>query len=450
MRTIANVGPADRQRPFCFNSTIDGHLRQLLGLLQKLFYTALNLLSIRVLSAAGLVVALWLCPIHVFANLGIYLATVNLAALAVFGRYELLVVGARNERQCTDAVHLCILTGTGVVVTTLLVAIVVKHLFIAYVSLFFAGTLLSRAWLRLGLMLATRHGRYDRAVKALAPHAIGQPLILVILIYNGQDPFLAFVLSDFLGQLIAAACVCVSEWHSFQIALRAQIRFRRISNLASKNLCLPTLNLTAAASVLLFATAPLFFLSGLSNGILAGTLALLFRVLDVPTTLISASLSSILLKEVADHRRNGTLWSLAGIFLLPAIIAILVFGLISIGGLTINSLEIASSWQMALALCPVVALFQAGIAAAAPLMDIAALTGRQYGLFALNIISVGLAGFVLLLWRGDPIFAILMAGSIGFVRVAAISIWLVGSGKSGPSMTLRLAVQTPGALRPLA
>ena len=62
------------------------------GLLHKVARLALNLISIRVLSAAGLVVALWICPVDIFANLGLYLAAVNLAALAVFGRYEFLVV----------------------------------------------------------------------------------------------------------------------------------------------------------------------------------------------------------------------------------------------------------------------------------------------------------------------------------------------------------------------
>src|SRR4051812_39647004 len=80
-------------------------------LAQKVAKLAIGLLSIRVLSVLGLVVALWLCPVQTFANLGLYLAAVNLAALAVFGRYELLVIAADDERKCADAFHLCILTG---------------------------------------------------------------------------------------------------------------------------------------------------------------------------------------------------------------------------------------------------------------------------------------------------------------------------------------------------
>ncbi len=403
------------------------------GLLRRIAKLALNLMSIRVLSAVGLVVALWICPVQIFANLGLYLAAVNLAALAVFGRYELLVVAADDERKCADAVHLCLLTACFAVAATFAVAITLQHLFVSYVTLSFVGALFARAWLRLGLTLATRHGRYDRAVKALLPHAIGQPAILVYLIYQGHNPFLAFVLSDFLGQLIAASCVCFSERQAFRAVLLRSARMRKISALASVNLGLPTLNLTAAASAFLFATTPLFFLPALPNGILAGTLALLFRLLDVPTNLTSASMGPVLMKEIADRKRQGTPWMSRGTFLLPAAIAIVVFGLISLGGLTLNSLELAPSWHMALAVLPVVALFQAGIAAALPLIDIATLAGRQKGLFALNLVAVVLAGAALLMWAGDPIFAILVAGSIGFARVVVMSLWLAATNGGKPA-----------------
>jgi hypothetical protein len=249
---------------------------------------------------------------------------------------------------------------------------------------------------------------------------------------------LAFILSDFLGHLIAAACVCASEWFAFWSSFRQQIRYRQIGELAAVNLELPTLNLTAAASAFLFATTPLFFLPGLPNAILAGTLALLFRVLDVPTSLTTASLSPILMKEVADRNRDRTQWMLRSTYLLPVTISIIVFGLISLGGLTLNHLELAPSWHMALTILPVVALFQAGIAATSPLIDIATVAGRQRGLLALNVISVGLAGSALLFWSNDPILAIALAGSIGFARVIAMSVLLVGPGEYGSRGATRL------------
>jgi hypothetical protein len=109
------------------------------------------------------------------------------------------------------------------------------------------------------------------------------------------------------------------------------------------------------------------------------------------------------------------------------------FGLISLGGVTLNHFELAPSWHMALTILPVVALFQAGIAATLPLIDIATVAGRERGLFALNIVSAALAGLALLLWRDDPIFAILVAGSVGFARVLAMSLWLAGAGVLVPA-----------------
>lgn len=427
MESTANVAHPGAQQVSCGGQAYAPRL-PLLGLLNKISWLALYLLIIRVFSAAGFIVALWLCPVQVFANLGIYLASISLAALAVFGRYELLIVAAHDERQCADAVHLCAITGAVAIVTTLAVALAVNHLFVTHVALFFAGSLFARAWLRLGLTLATRHGRYDRAVKALLPHTIGQPVILIWLIYHGHDALLAFVISDVCGHLIAAACVCFSERRAFLASFQRQFRYRKIRELAAWNVKLPTLNLTAAASAFLFATTPLFFLPGLSNGILAGTLALLFRMLDVPTFLTNASVSPILMKEVADRNREGIQRISPSTFLLPATIATIVFGLISLGGLTLNSLQLAPSWHMALTILPVVALFQAGIAATNPLIDIATLAGRQQGLLTLNVISVGLAAAALLFWSNDPIFAIVLAGSIGFARVIVMSAWLVGTG----------------------
>jgi hypothetical protein len=400
------------------------------ALLHKIGNLAFGLLSIRLISVAGLVVALWVCPVQIFTDLGFYLAAVNLAALGVFGRYELLVIAADDERKCADAFHLCILTSTFTLTGIFAVAITMQHLFATSVALYLVGALFARAWLRLGLTLATRHGRYDLAVKALLPHAIGQPVILAYLIYKGHSPFLAFVMSDLLGQLIAAACVCWSEGKAFSTLLLWPLRFRKVSALASLNVGLPTLNFTAAASAFLFATAPLFFLPVMTNDFQTGTLALLFRVLDVPTALASSSLSIVLLKEVADRNRHGML---RGTFLMPAAIAVVVFGSISLAGLALSTLELEPSWHMALTILPVVALFQAGIAATAPLIDIATLAGRQKGLFTLNVAAMAFAGSALLLWRNDPSFAILVAGSVGFVRMLVMSVWLARAGGLAPA-----------------
>lgn len=425
MRPVANTTHLELRALSYPKQTLDTSRPLLLSVLQKISWLALYLILLRILSAAGIVIALWLCPVQIFANLGLYLAAVNLAALAVFGRYELLIIAAPTRRECADAVHLCIMTGAGGLAITSLVMMAVQHLITVDVLFLFTAALFARAWLRLGLTLATRYGRYDRAVKALLPHAIVQPLILAVLLYHGHNSLLAFIESDIIGQLTAATFVCVSQRRAFWWFVREPIRYRQISKLALVNLNLPTLNLTAAASAFLFAATPLFFLPGVSNVVLAGTLALLFRILDFPTNLTTSSLGPILLKEVADRNRGivRVPWS---IFLLPAIVATVVFAVISLGGHALNRLELAPSWHLALTVLPAVALFQAGIAATAPLIDIATLGGHQKSVLALNIAAFGLAACALLLWRNAPIFAIFIAGSIGFARAVALSAWFVG------------------------
>lgn len=397
--------------------------RPLLGLLRKISWIAIYLLIIRALSAAGFVVVLWMCPIQIFANLGVYLASISLAALAVFGRFELLIVSAHDERQCADAVHLCLITAIIVVCTTLLVTLAINPTFISDYGLVFAGSLFMRAWLRLGLTLATRYGTYDRAMKALLPHTIVQPAILIWLIHENFNPLSAFVLSDFGGHLVAAVCVCASEWQPLKSLLLRKFRWHRVRALATYNASLPTLNLGTTASAFLFAATPLFFLPGLTNAILAGTLALLFRLLDFPTFLTNSSVGPVLMKEVADCDRGKKISYI--VFLLPMAVATLVFGSISLGGLTASDLQLAPSWHMALTLLPVVALFQAGVAATNPLIDIATLAGRQQGLLTLNVGSVALSILALAIWSNEPIFAISLAGAIGFGRVILMSVWLV-------------------------
>ena len=61
------------------------------------------------------------------------------------------------------------------------------------------------------------------------------------------------------------------------------------------------------------------------------------------------------------------------------------------------------------------------------------LAGRQRGLLTLNLLSVVLASLVLIFWSHDPIFAIVLAGFIGFARVIVMSVWLA-SGERASSI----------------
>lgn len=424
MQSVATSGTTGWRNPYrdILRSYIDR--RSFSSVLSRISTLAAYLVLVRIVSAVGFIVALWLCPVQIFADLGVYLAAINLAALAVFGRYETLIISAPGDRECSDAIHLCLVTGVIVVGTSGFIAGAL--LFDNSLPLFFVYALFGRGWLRLGLSLATRHGRYDRAVRALLPHAIGQPVLLVYFLGVGRDSLSAFVLSDLLGHIIAAVCVTISEWRAMRNLFWKPFRLRDTLGLARRNINLPVLNLPAAASAFLFATSPLYFLPGLPNIALAGTLALLFRLLDVPTSLTTSSISPILLKEISDRRKLQSCVIPRITFLLPVLVAVIVFSPISIGGATLNSFKLLPAWHVALTILPVVALFQAGIAATAPLIDIAALAGRQKLVLVINVISVGFAGTALVLLSGAPIFALFLAGFIGLSRAVAVGV-LVGS-----------------------
>lgn len=428
--TIHVIRSTRRQLSTLFRDIFSRRLH-LLGVLRKASSLAIHLIVIRILSMMGFFVALWLCPVQIFASLGLYLASLNLVNLAVFGRYELLIVDARDEQHCADLVHLCITVASGTLAIALAGGVIISQFSDMQIGLYFAAALLVRSWLRLGLIFATRYGRYDHALKALFPHAIVQPFVLVYLIRFGSDPLVAFILSDIVGHLIAAVSVCISEWRPFSSSFRQPFRYQRVLKMARANIKLPTVNLMSASSAYLFAITPLIFLPGLANGVLAGTLALLIRVLEVPASLTSASLNPILLKVVADHNRDGIQYIPRSTFVIPVIIATLVFGSISLGGFTLNSLNLTPNWHLALTILPVVALFQASIASTSPLIDIATLAGRQRGLLTFNIIAVTVTVSAFLSWNNDPVLALVLAGSVGFTRVVAISIWLlVGNGRN--------------------
>jgi len=397
----------------------------MLDLLGKISTVALHLLLIRFLSGTGFLFALWLCPVEVFSEVGLYIAALTLGGLVVFGRYELLIIRAHDEQECKDAVQLSVTVSTGLVGVTLLVGLAAYAFFGSPIGIVFAAALFARAWLRLGLTLATRHGRYDVAMKALLPHTVAQPLVLVLLLQSGHDPLTSFILSDLAGHVIAAAGACISERRTVTFSLRQPRERERIAALAWANRSLPTVNLAAAASASLFAVTPLFFLPALEDAVLAGTLALLFRILDVPASMASASVGPILNKAVSDHLRGLASWPLQRIFLLPLFIAGGMFSVISIAAGVLNALKISpTAWEQALTILPVVALFQAGIAAAAPLIDLATLGGRRWGLMALNVTATGIAVATLLAWHGRPVFAIILAGVIGLARVIVMSLWL--------------------------
>jgi hypothetical protein len=406
------------------------------AVLRKISSVALGLVLLRLIAAAGSIVVLCICPTEELARVGLYLAALNLTSLAAFGRFERLLFRASNEEEFGDSVCLCVTTAAFAIF--LLFAILW-----AYPDLLpggapaacFAFGLASRLWLRLGLTFATRSGSYADAVLAMLPHAVIQPVLLIVLLKWQVSPLLSFAVADIVGHAIAAACVSYIERNAFHHARSVKSAFDRVWKLARLNLDLPTTNLTAIASAAMFAMAPLAFLTTMSNSILAGTLALVFKLLDLPAALTANSLTPILLKEVADARHRGSLAKVRAVFLLPVASATLVFGSIAASSLVLQDV-MQARWQLALALVPIVALFQASVAAANPLIDVATAAGRQIGIFSINVGCVLTAGGAFLVFNGEPLRALLSAAAIGFLRVVIMTSWLYRREQTATSLAV--------------
>lgn len=399
------------------------------AVLREAHVIAASLLSIRVLSALGFAAALFICPVQVFASIGVLLAALNLISVAIFGRFELLIVGAHDDRRCADASHLCL--GAALLVSTVVFASASAFgpsAWIPQFALLFTLGLALRAWLRLGLTYATRAGSYQAAVKAMIPHAVGQPMVLLALTSSGCEPLLAFVLADIAGHLIACIGVTINQRAAFRHNFSVLPSVARMQMLARDNLGLPTGNLVAAVSAMLFSMIPLIYLPTLANTLLAGTFALLFRMLELPASLTASSLSPILVKEVARRHCDGDRLRSDGIFILPAAAAVVIFGVITVAALWLNVTDLVPAhFRLALAILPAVALVQASVAATAPLIEMAGLAGRQHFVLVLNLCSAALAFCALIAWRDNPLLAIVAVGIVGATRAMFMTYWLIHS-----------------------
>ncbi|MCW5692487.1 MAG: hypothetical protein KIT48_08985 [Pseudolabrys sp.] len=395
-------------------------------LLRTILSVAGKFVFLRVISASGLLIALWFFPVQLFVQVGIYTTLLGLASICVFGRYEFLILRASTNDERIDASHLSILVSTCAIAMAFACGFVLWRDPAKLAIIVFPAALLARAWLRLGLTFATANGRYENAVDALIPHALAQPAILVILLHKGFEPFAAFLISDMVGQFVAAFCVAISERECFAHVWRPLAR-ERIFKLALSNWSLPTTNLTSASSAFLFAAAPIFLLPTIPNGILAGTLALLFRILDLPTSLTASSVGPIMIKEVTDRRRDKNRFLKGATFLIPTAIAVAVFGSISVGAIVLDRFHLTPQWHLALTILPGVALFQASIAATGPLIDIATAAGKQNALVLLNLLAAAAGGTILIGWCSEPLMAIAAVGIIGATRAITMSAWLAFS-----------------------
>jgi hypothetical protein len=415
-------------------------LASILGRVTKL---ALYLVLGRAFSATGLIVALWICPVDIMAHVGLYLALLNLATILLFGRYDALIVAAPTERRCIEATHLCIVQAgltIGLIVGASLIT-VEADLVSPQLGGLFCAAVVVRAVINLSMAFAIRNGRCEQAYRAMLPQSMIHPFLLVTLVAHSHDPLTAFVLADLIGFFVTAIAVAASQWTGLRASIQARVQLDRLWRLAQDNSSLPLVNLPAILSIFLFTTTPVLLLPTLPNSLQAGTLALLFRILDMPTQITASAISPVLVREVVKRVQQGAHSIEKYLVYLPLLCAALVFSAIAAAGLVLHHSGLIPHWSVALQLLPMVALFQAGVAATAPLTDMVTMTGQQSRLLAINSIALLLAGAVVLLTGRDPTITIAILGMIGFGRAIATGYWLIGDNQRliGSAVAIRAA-----------
>ncbi len=374
---------------------------------------ALRLVVARGFSVVTLVVAAFVLDVRVFSTFGLYVSLVTLAWVASLGRYENAIVAARHGSQVGDVVRLCAAVGsaTWLAVATLAVAAGTLGWVSGRLAVAFMAALAFRMTLRIATCAATRAGDLPGLGRVIIVQAAIQAAALVLAVGARADGALCLALADAAGY--AAGAVYLLRRHAATVgpALVGAWRPRRLAVTARRWRALPLLNLPGTLVALAFVLAPLVVMPVFADPVTAGAVALAYRLFDVPTQILTATLTPVLMGRFGP---SGEALSRAGLVMLAGAIA----GFYALAGAV---LAVAIPWLGATgfahlgAVIAPVAAFQAGAALAAPLAEACSLHRDQWRLALINLAGLGgvalaaLAGF----WSGGPAaLAVFAAASV--------------------------------------
>lgn len=373
---------------------------------------ALRLVAARGFSVVTLVVAAFVLDVRAFATFGIYVSLISLAWVASFGRYENAIVAARHGYPVGDVVRLCAAVGSAswLAVAGLAVAAGTLGWVSGGLVVAFLAALAFRMALRIGTCAATRAGDLPGLGRVILVQAAIQAAALVAAVAARTDGALCLALADAAGY--AGGAVYLLRRHGGLVApaLAAAWRPRRLAAAARRWRALPLLNLPGTLVALAFVLAPLVVMPAFADPVTAGAVALAYRLFDVPTQILTATLTPVLMGRFGP---SGHALSRTGLVMLAGGIA----GLYALGG---TVLAAAIPWlgatgfaHLGTVIAPVAA-FQAGAALAAPLAEAASLHRDQWRLALINL--AGLAGAAV---AGLAVF--------GFGALAALAIFAAAS-----------------------
>lgn len=388
---------------------------------------AARLVAARGFSVVTLVVAAFVLDVRAFATFGIYVSLVSLAWVASFWRYENAIVAARHGPRVGDVVRLCAAVGSASWTAAAGLALAAGAL--GRVPGELAGTFLAalafRMALRLATCAATRAGDLTGLGRVIIVQAAVQAGALVVAVLARADGALCLALSDAAGY--AGSALYLSRRHAGLLApaLASGWSRPRLAACARRWRALPLLNLPGSLVALAFVLAPLVVMPAFADPVTAGAVALAYRLFDVPTQIVTATLTPVLMGRFGPSRET----------LARSALGVLGGGIAGLYALGAAALAAAIPWlgttgfaHLAPVILPVAA-FQAGAALAAPLAEAASLHRDQMRLALINLAGLGgaalaaLAGF----WSGAP---------------AALAVFAVASLMRGCATGIELRVLT--------
>jgi hypothetical protein len=389
-----------------------------------------SLLSInvasRLLSGLSILISVWLFAPAEFARFGALLAALTLASAVQFLRYESTIVSANSAAGLRSALRLSAAVGALVWCAMAGLAWVAVAFGLVGIDLacLFLLALAGRAVCRLVGRIVVRNGDFDLLGRTTLTLAAVQPIVVLLAFCFGSNGTVAMALTDILGNLAAGIYLVIRCRGTLRDALSVRDGDPGLWRLARDWSALPLVNLPSTALAVAFTALPLLIVLGMAETHVAGHIALAFRLLDVPAQILAAAISPIAMNRFTSHQT----WQLKGcdpalvFWLLLAVVG--VFGAVSLGAALIEPRLAGTPWQGLSLYLPLVALFQAGVAFALPLIDVAGLRRNQRDLFIVQ--ALAMAGVVIIaLVVGNWHMALLGFGVIAAIRATCLALPLL-------------------------
>jgi hypothetical protein len=381
-----------------------------------------RLIGARLMSFVTLLVAAFFVRIETFAEFGVYQTAATLLWTACFLRYDAAILAAPNQRgaEATLRLSAAVSGALWLLSTAAALGIGLAGLVPIGLAVLFPYSVLARILYRLTFLVATREGDFRAIGHASLVQALFQPVSLLVFVLTIDNGAVAFAASDIVGHFAYALYLAWRKRDSW-IALRHGWSRHELVATARRWVEMPLYNLPGSFLSLAFVTSPLLIMPLTASAVVAGHVALAFRIFDVPTQIITAASTPIFLHRLRpDERRE------IGVFGRKMLLALGIALTVLYGGMAAG-FALADPWLRGTPLggltgiVSLVAAFQLFVALAAPLNDSCALYSEQRKLALIHGLAVlGSVLCCLVSLAFSPRLALIALAVISFSRAIAL------------------------------